>query len=335
MQAAGQGAREGVLEIPRLRFESGESLRGLRIGYATWGELNEARDNAVLLLPGTSGSRRSFDGYIGPGRGLDPARWFLIAVDALGGGASSQPADGLGAAFPRYGIRDMVAAHRELLAGAFGAPPVRLHAIVGASMGSFQALEWAIADAQAARRIALLVPSARAQNGFRLVVRTLVELIKLDPRWNGGAYSSPPLQGIRAAAMHYFPWAVTDSYIDSLKPAALEGELRTISARFALWDAWSLIRRFEASSAHDVSLPFGGDLRRALSRIQAKALVLAASSDRLLGVAAARELARLLPGAVYAEIPTSYGHLAWHARPGSPETAFIAERLARFLEDQA
>src|SRR5918993_5115315 len=105
---------DAVHTIPRFAFENGATMEGMRVGYTTWGRLNERRDNAVLLVPGTSGGRRWAESYIGPGKAFDPERHFLIGADPIGGGGSSKPADGMGPDFPRYTIRDMVRAQHNL-----------------------------------------------------------------------------------------------------------------------------------------------------------------------------------------------------------------------------
>jgi homoserine O-acetyltransferase len=319
---------EAVFTIADFGFESGERMRGLKVGYVTHGTLNAARDNAVLLAPGTANTRHSADGYIGTGNALDPSRHFIIAVDAIGAGTSSSPLDGLGEAFPCYSIRDMVRAEHALVES-LGVK--RLRAVVGASMGAFQALEWTIQFPQAAERAVLLVPAARAGNVFRAAVRAMIEAIRLDPAWNGGRYRAQPLAGLRAAGRIYYPWTVADAYLDSLAPQALEAELGGTVERSAAWDAWSLIRRYEASSAHDVAIPFGGDMARALGCIEAAVLVMPTSSDRLLGLQSAREIAAGVRRAEYVEVPSARGHLGWRAVKGAAETAFIAGRISRFL----
>jgi homoserine O-acetyltransferase/O-succinyltransferase len=321
---------EAVFAAGEFTFESGGRLADLQLGYVTHGRLNTARDNAILLAPGTANTRHSADGYIGEGNALDPKRHFIIAVDAIGAGTSSKPEDGLGGAFPRYSIRDMVRAEHALVAS-FGVR--RLKAVMGASMGAFQALEWAIQFPDAAARAILLVPAARAGNVFRSVVRAMIEVIELDPGWNGGRYEAQPLGGLRAAGRIYYPWTVSDVYLESLAPHALEAELAVTVERAVAWDAWNLIRRYQASAGHDVAAPFGGDLAEALSRVKAALLVLPASSDRLLGVETAREIAARVRKARYAEVPTVRGHLGWRAVQGAPETRFIADHIARFLDN--
>jgi len=92
------------------QFEDGSVLPDVHIAYETHGTLSPARDNAILLIPGALGDRHVFDWAIGPGKIFDTDKYFVIAVDPIGGGESSSPAEGMGQDFPRYTIRDMMAA---------------------------------------------------------------------------------------------------------------------------------------------------------------------------------------------------------------------------------
>ena len=98
--------QEAVHVIPQFRFESGKTMDGMKVGYVTFGKLNADKSNAVLLVPGTSSLRHWADDYVGPGKMYDTDTYFFVSVDAIGGGTSSQPKDGLGADFPAYTIRD-------------------------------------------------------------------------------------------------------------------------------------------------------------------------------------------------------------------------------------
>jgi homoserine O-acetyltransferase len=324
---------EGSQSIGSFHFESGDCLDDLRVGYVTHGQLDPEASNAVLLLPGTANTRHSADGYIGAGLALDPDREFIIAVDAIGAGTSSQPADGLRSAFPRYSIRDMVHAQYRLITDHFGLRGLK--AVIGASMGAFQALEWAIHYPSMMRRAVLLVPAARSGEVFRGVVDTALSAIRLDPAWNDGDYQRSPEGGLRMAGRIYYPWTVTDRWIEQSAPAVIERERHDTVERAAGWDAWNFIRRYEASAVHDVATPFGGDLGLALGQVQARTLVMPSSSDRLLPVAGARVLASMVRHAHYLEIPSLRGHLGWRAVRGAPETRFINEAVRRFLDQGA
>jgi len=322
---------EAVFCLPEFVFENGERLRDLKVGYVTHGSLNASRDNAVLLLPGTANTRHSADGYIGVGRALDPTRDFIVAVDAIGAGTSSKPSDGSGPDFPRYNIRDMVRAQQVLVERGLGL--TRLKAVVGASMGAFQCLEWAVGFPDSVEAAVLMVPSWHGGNIFNAIVRSAIEVIELDARWQGGRYEAQPVDGLRAAGRLYYPWTVTDAYLEGLSPEALERETAATVERASQWDAWDFIRRYQASAGHDVTLPFGGDLERALSRVTARMLLLPVATDRLLGVASALEMARHVRGARVAEIASARGHLGWRAMDQAPETEFVTREITRHLNE--
>ena len=127
-----------VYVIPEFTFESGEKLADMKVGYSTQGTLNADKSNAILVTHGTSQNRNVYNLFIGPGKALDTDKYFIVAVDAIGGGLSSQPKDGLGTKFPKYIVRDMVHAQHELVTKHLGIS--KLHAIGGPSMGAFQAV---------------------------------------------------------------------------------------------------------------------------------------------------------------------------------------------------
>ncbi|MGB3070441.1 MAG: alpha/beta fold hydrolase [Ottowia sp.] len=319
---------EGTFDLGPFAFEQGGQIDSLRIGYAAHGQLNAARNNLLLVLPGTANTRHSADGYIGPGKAFDTDRYFVVATDAIGAGTSSKPSDGLRSEFPRYTVRDMARAQHAFMAAAFGVHQAAV--VAGASMGAFQALEWAIHYPDSLGSAILMVPAARTGNIMRAVVRVALEAVRLDPAWNGGHYSQPPLHGLRAAGRLYFPWTVTDAYLESLSESAVEEELQGTVARATQWDAWDFIRRYEASAGHDIGIPFGGDMAQALSRIAARMLILPSSTDRLLPLDSARIIASHVAHARYVEVPSDRGHLGWRAVEGSPATQLITDEIRLF-----
>lgn len=314
------------------RFESGESLPRLRVAWVSYGALAPARDNVLLVLPGTSNTCADALGYVGPGRAYDTDRFHVVCVEAIGLGVSSQPAESLHGAFPRYGVRDLVRAQAAMVSKVLELGETPLAAVAGASMGAFQALEWAIHYPEQVRAAVLMMPAVQAGGVMRTVTQQMIDVITLDAAWQGGAYSTQPRDGLRAAGRHYFPWAVTDEYLESRPSADLAQELGSAGCRFAEFDAWNLIRRYEASSRHDVRQPFGGDLAQALACITARMLVLPCKQDRLLGVRTAQLIAQGVQHASYVEVDSIKGHLAWRPQPGSSETEFVTRHVRSFLE---
>ena len=118
------------------RLESGEVIHDFRLSYVTHGALNDARDNAILVTVSLTGNHHRLDFLIGPGKALDTDRYFVVCVDPIGNGLTTSPSNSArqpGMAFPRFGLRDMVASQLRLLHGEMGL--TALAAIVGASMG--------------------------------------------------------------------------------------------------------------------------------------------------------------------------------------------------------
>jgi homoserine O-acetyltransferase/O-succinyltransferase len=325
--------RDQVHVIPEFTFESGETLADMEVGYSTYGELNEARDNAVLVTHGTSGGRNSYNLFIGPGKAFDTDRYFVVTVDAIGGGLSSQPADGLGTDFPRYTIRDMMHAQHHLVTEELGLD--RLLAVGGASMGSFQALEWGIHHPDMVDGLLLIVPAGRSEQLFASIVDTMIAAIELDPQWQDGAYEENPREGLVTAGMVFFPWLWSDEWLSMLTTEEeYEQALRSFGQGWAdNWDAVSWKYRYLASRGHDVAAPFEGNLDQALGEIKARALIMPSPTDRLIPPGYARELYRGIQDATYVEIPSIRGHLA--CCPGDEEAMeyhFISERVSGFLD---
>jgi homoserine O-acetyltransferase/O-succinyltransferase len=328
--AAAQDAK--LFVIPKFAFENGASLENMRVAYDTYGELNASRDNAVLVLHGASQGRNGYKLFIGPGKAFDTNKFFVITVDAIGGGASSKPADGLGAAFPVYTIRDMVRAQHALLTQGLGLST--LLAAGGPSMGSMQALEWGINYPDVPRGLIAIVPSARSDRHLQAIFDAVTNTIKLDPKWNGGNYNENPVDGIVTAGMIYFPWLYSDEHLNTLVGAEqYQKAQRAFGTSWAkTWDARSLMYRYQATSNHDVGQPFGGDWLRALGKIKAKTLIMPGMTDRTLPTYMARDIYRGVKDSVYVEIPSFLGHLA--CCPGTEEAAeytFISNQLRSFL----
>lgn len=193
------------MSIGDVTTEHGDELPAVTIAYETWGELNADASNAVLVLHALTGdshvigSARAghatagwWTGLVGPGKTLDPADWFVVAPNMLGGcqgstGPASLAPDGheWGSRFPYLTIRDQVAAQRTF-SEKLGVS--RWAAIVGGSMGGMQALEWAVGFPDRVERVAVLAapPISSADQIALNAVQS--EAIRFDPAFAGGDY---------------------------------------------------------------------------------------------------------------------------------------------------
>ena len=224
MQAPADNCQEdsGVVafESP-LPLDSGGELKGLEIAYRTWGSLNAARSNAVLICHALTldqhvcgvhpltGKPGWWEGMVGPGRPLDPERHFIVCSNVIGGCmGSTGPAsinpdtnEAWDLAFPVITIGDMVRAQARLVES-LGIE--RLFAVIGGSMGGMQALQWAADFPDRAFATVIIAAAERhsAQNiAFHEVGR---QAIMADPDWRGGAYAKAgvrPEKGLAVARM--------------------------------------------------------------------------------------------------------------------------------------
>ena len=327
--------QDATHSIDRFSFENGGVLDTMKVAYSTFGALNAARDNTIVLLPGTSQLRQYAVPHIGPAKTFDTNRYFVVTVDAIGGGGSSQPKDGLGTAFPKYTIRDMVAAQHDLVTRGLGL--TRLHAVGGNSMGAFQAIEWGVTHPGFMRGLSLWVPAARSDAHFQAIADAMAGTLTLDAGYRDGAYTVNPVEGIRRAILVYFPWVTTDAYLRTLTTPDAYEQARAAFAgpRATAWDANSILWRYHASRHHDVSKPYGHDMAAALARVTARALIIAGQDDRTIPAYLTREMYEGLADAVWAEVPSDQGHLSTGQPPGTREYAFVSHHTKAFLEGLA
>lgn len=132
-----------LIGIGDLQLEEGGTLPDCRLAVSLHGQLNAAKDNAILVPTWYSGTSKVMEQvYIGAGRALDPDKYFIICVNQIGGGLSTSPSNSNGPDFPQIRIGDDVRAQYRLLTEHFGLTSLAL--VVGGSMGAQQTYEWAV-----------------------------------------------------------------------------------------------------------------------------------------------------------------------------------------------
>lgn len=206
------------LDLPSpFPMKRGGALHGARIAYETWGTLNAARDNAILILTGLSPDAHAaanagnpadgwWEAMLGAGKPIDSDRWFVVCVNSLGsckgstGPASIDPARSAPyrLAFPELSVEDIAdaAAHAVRALGID-----RLACVIGNSMGGMTALAFLARHRGLARNHINISGAARALP-FSIAIRSLQrEAIRLDPKWNNGVYDDAryPESGMRMA----------------------------------------------------------------------------------------------------------------------------------------
>ncbi|KAF7968476.1 hypothetical protein HWV62_30497 [Athelia sp. TMB] len=211
MSSFAQLLEQNIHVVPEFTLECGRTLREVPVAYKTWGALNAARDNVMIICHAFTGSADVEDWWgpmLGPHKAFDPTRFFIICLNVLGspyGSASPltpNPATGLpyGPAFPRTTVRDDVRIHRLVL-DALGI--ARVAVVVGGSMGGMAVLEWPLCHPGYVRRIVPLATSARHSAWCISWGEAQRQAIYSDPDYEDGYYPAgmQPASGLAAARM--------------------------------------------------------------------------------------------------------------------------------------
>lgn len=200
--------KDGTYTIKNFRFGSGESLPELKLHYLTLGEPHRDTaghtDNAILLLHGTGGNAHTLlnpvfsNVLFGPGQPFDITKYFIIFPDDIGHGESSKPSDGLRMHFPQYDYDDMVKSQHTMLLEGLHVDHLRL--ILGTSMGCMQSFVWGETYPQFSDGLAPFACYPIELAGRNRMWRYMaMQMIRDDPEWKNGEYTSEPAEGLRGA----------------------------------------------------------------------------------------------------------------------------------------
>ena len=324
-------------------LENGESIDDIVVAYRTWGALDKAKSNAILICHALTGSADVdawWPGIIGTGKAFDPQHDYIICANILGscygstGPATMRPGgrERYRADFPSISIRDMVRLQRLLL-DRLGVQQIEL--AIGPSLGGMQALEWALCypDRVAAvmpigiggRHSAWCIGASEAQRAA----------IAADPDWNNGYYSDAarPERGLAAARMMavclYRSWLSFDQRFGRERGTSGAYEVQSylrhqgerINQRF---DANTYVTLTHAMHSYDLSRG-RGDYAAVLGSIEQPALVVSVSTDALYPPAEQQALARQLANGRYAVLDSAHGHDGFLI-----ETDALAKLIAAF-----
>ena len=335
-----------------LKLDAGVSLSPFQIAYTTYGTLNADKSNAIMVCHALTGDQYVaqvhpvtkkngwWETLIGPGKPIDPARYFVICPNVIGGcmgssgPASTNPKTGKpwGLEFPVVTIRDMVRAQAMLL-DHLGIDT--LFAVVGGSMGGMQVLQWA---ASYPERVFAAVPIAAAtrhsaQNiAFHEVGR---QAVMADPEWRGGRYfaeGTDPRRGLAVARMGAHITYLSDAALhrkfgrkfqDRENPTfsfdadfEVESYLRHQGITFVeRFDANSYLYLTRAMDYFDLAADAGGALANAFKGTPTRFCVISFTSDWLFPTSESRATVHALNAASarvsFAEIVTDKGHDAF------------------------
>jgi len=365
-----------TFEMPSYTTAGGETIKQVRVGWEAYGKLNEAKDNVILVTHFFSGTSHAagkykaedkapgyWDSIIGSGKPLDTDKYYVISSDTLvnlgakdpnvvtTGPASVNPDTGkpYGMSFPVVTIRDFVNVQKALL-DSLGVKS--LHAVIGASMGSLQALEWGIAYPDMVKRVAAVIGGGEA-NAFLIGwLNIWAAPIKLDPNWNNGDYygKTEPVKGLAEAlkvvTLHANSWKFYDAQFgrklaeEGKDPRAAMANQFAVEAfldkaaagRAATSDANHFLYLVKANQTFVAGN--GGSLDEGIAKIKAPVLLIPSADDMVFPPEEAMralkdKLAKAGKDVTYTEaITTNMGHLdgvVHIGKAGEEITKFMAK----------
>ena len=355
-----------------LKLKSGEKLGPITLAYETYGTLNQDKSNAILIFHTlTTDAHAAFfhkedkkpgwwDDMIGPGKGFDTDKYFIICINVIGGckgstGPSSiNPKTGqpYGLSFPVVTIEDMVAAQKYLI-DHLGIK--KLLALAGGSMGGLSALKWAILYPETAAAVIAIATNTRHTAQQIALHEVAREAIMSDPDWQKGDYygKSLPARGLAVARMVGHITYMSEKSMEEKFGRKLIGKERLgydFSHDFEVenylkYRSDNFVQRFDANSYlyiskaldyFDLAAEHGGDLTKAFSKVTAKFLVISFTSDWLYPSYQSKDIVKALKAndldVSSVEINSSYGHDAFLVEVDS-QSKLISHFLTRISKE--
>lgn len=309
-----------LFDLGDFALEEGITLRECQLAYKTYGSLNNAKDNAILITTWYSGTHGIWDQvYIGTEHALNPDEYFIVVINQIGNGLSSSPHNTEGpfarGRFPHVRIGDDVRAQEQLLREQFGIEQLQL--VTGGSMGAQQTYEWTVRFPDKVLRAAPIAGTAQNTPHDFLYTQTLIDTITCDPGFNGGYYTSPTdvREGL---ARHAMIWSVVGfstefwktehwrslgfSSVDDYQTGFMEAYFGVMDPNDLLCMAWKWQRG-------DVARNTDGDLAAALGRISAKTFVMPIDEDMFFPPRDCEAEQTMVPGSELRMIHSVSGHL--------------------------
>lgn len=345
IQAAPVMAKDGdaqVFVIKDYRLEGGTVLPEARVRYATWGRLNATRDNAVLLPSHYMADSQGYLWLIGPGKALDPAKYFLVATELFGNGKSSSPSNTPepfhGPRFPVTTIRDNVAAGHLLLVE--GLKIDHLAAVIGFSMGGQQAFQWAVSYPGFADRIVATAATAKTWPHGVVRLESQIIAIENDPAFLAGDYTVQPKKGLEGFGAIWAAWLFSQQWWRDELWRSYSPPGTTFAQVFEGFhkdfipggDANDIILQMRTWERHDIGTTpeFGGDVKKALAAITVPVLYMPSETDLYFPVGDARYEAQFMPRVTLLPIPSLWGHTAG-AGSNPADLKFLNDHIGAFM----
>lgn len=309
-----------VFGLGDLALQSGVTLPNAFLAYKTYGTLNAQKSNVILNPTWYAGQHTDNEQMIGPGKALDPEKYFIIVPNMFGNGLSSSPSNTPApfdkANFPHITIYDNVRCQHRLVTQQFGIEKIAL--VTGFSMGALQTFQWGASYPEMVERLAPLAGTAKTWPHNFVFLEGVKAALQADAAWKNGWYTEPPVVGLRAMGLVYAGWALSQAFY---RQKLYQEEGYETLADF-LANEWE--KGFLANDANDLlamlwtwqyadiseNETYNGDFEQALRSIQARAFVMPSRTDLYFTPEDSAYEASLMPNATFCPIESIWGHTA-------------------------
>jgi homoserine O-acetyltransferase len=300
--------------------------------YKTYGKLNEAGDNCILVQTGLSANHTTYAQMIGRARALNPAKYFIVVANAVCNGISTSPSNmaapfhGIG--FPDFSIADNIALQYRLLTEELKVREIKL--IYGYSMGAMQACSWAATYPAMVRRLIAVCGTAKTWPMNDIILRSAIAALTADSNFQSGNYNLVPEAGLRALARAFLGWTYSANFFrDALyydlgfeTVEALSASVENYYLEKDANDILAMLRTYKNS---------GLELTK-LQDISAQTIYMPCDHDLFIPPEEARIEAAQIPNAEVRTILSPYGHAAGAPSFVSPATMFVEQTIRELLE---
>ncbi|WP_080239580.1 alpha/beta fold hydrolase [Spirosoma rigui] len=310
-------AQQRFADLGDFQLESGQVIRSCRIGYRTFGTLNQNRSNAILVPTWFGGTSQQKTFVASPGGVADSTRFYTIVVDAFGNGVSSSPSNSTaqpGAQFPQFTIRDLVRAQYQLATKTLGL--THLYAVTGISMGGMQSFEWLVTYPDFMDKVVPIVGTPKQSSYDRLFWGTQLAILER------GNFSTEAMQTV--SDLHQLNLSTPGYYFGHMKSEDEPEFVRKNEENALATNPYNWASQLRAMIGQDIYR--GRSAAELKSVIRAKLLVIVATQDHMVTPGPATELARALQVPLV-ELTGDCGHLAT-----SCEEAIVRREAAAFLK---
>lgn len=317
-------------------LDSGDTLSNAQLAYITRGELNQNRDNAVLITTFFGGTHENSQYLVGEKMAIDPSRYFVVVANLIGNGLSTSPSHGLAHLFPKVTMADNARLQYRFLREAFGIEQLAL--ATGHSMGAVCTFHLAALFPEFVARAAPFCGASKISTHNHLFLEGMRGILTADPKYLAGKYTESPVHGLVTMARAWAAWPPSPNFYrhefyKTLGCESVEDFLTQYwETIYGAMDANNILAQIDNWQSADISANdlYQHDFEKALASITAKTFVMPSTSDAYFPPEDSTYEVSKMGNAELRPIKSLWGHWAGSNR-NPADTAFIDAQINELL----